>query len=603
MAASNGSFAVVIKAVDQASATIAQINKKISTMQTGVAKQQDQLKGFADQGIAGLKKIEGAFGKVSSAVEDVTLSIGRLLPVFGVLAGGALISGLASIISGAASAGSNLALTAEQIGISTDRLYQFEKAAELAGSSAADMDSSLQAIASSARLANLGLDPMMRNLADLHHIDLTKSPEEILKQVLEVSKGWKGTDRAAFLNAMHVNPSLERMGDDPEGYLKKAAQFKPPDADKMVKLKESIVAMQTAFESLSNELVSSFAPQLTALMDKMTAWLSKDENKKWLFDKVKELEKDIEDIAPKLAQWIPTIKEIGAALELYIAAKFAAMSPILRILAGLYAIGEPGMDSKNWPTDSPLWGGAMEAHQMDLNPDGTPMYPNSPQQQAKQAADRAAKDTYSSLPPGGAQTNAKTAYAMLRAKGYSDENIAGILANMQHESTMNPYASQGGGAHLGLMQWDAGRQADFASIYHHAINDPNVPPAQLLKEQIEFIDYELKHKYKGAADAMRGQSADTSGNVINDDYEVLKKPRNDGPLAEDYLKRIQSGDLKLPVPPIPPTTPPPPQPMSGKDGKISMNIFHSGYIPPGFGMSINASGDAFAGAMPTNLVG
>lgn len=84
-------------------------------------------------------------------------------------------------------------------------------------------------------------------------------------------------------------------------------------------------------------------------------------------------------------------------------------------------------------------------------------------------------------------TNAKIAWDFLKAKGCSDAAAAGILGNIQKESTFNPSAVQPSGAHKGLCQWDAGRWSNLIK-YAKSINKSEWN----LQVQLEYLWKELK---------------------------------------------------------------------------------------------------------------
>jgi Phage tail lysozyme len=148
---------------------------------------------------------------------------------------------------------------------------------------------------------------------------------------------------------------------------------------------------------------------------------------------------------------------------------------------------------------------------------------------------------------------AKLTYDTLKGKGWSDENIAGVLANMQHEGNFNPRIHEGTGTnHVGGMQWDATRQANFLSLYGHAMDDPKSDTNQLVREQAMFIDWELRNSHKAVGAALRGAGAGASGTIINDQYEVSGQSRGDAGLAEQWMGRIKGWQpvAKAPVAPI-----------------------------------------------------
>lgn len=98
------------------------------------------------------------------------------------------------------------------------------------------------------------------------------------------------------------------------------------------------------------------------------------------------------------------------------------------------------------------------------------------------------------------------------SKGYTPQQVAGILANIQAESGFNPYATNG--THFGLFQWDKARQAQFAMLFGHPIQR-STP-----YEQLQFAQWELTHTEKKAGNELRhAKTRYQSGAVISLDYE------------------------------------------------------------------------------------
>jgi hypothetical protein len=96
----------------------------------------------------------------------------------------------------------------------------------------------------------------------------------------------------------------------------------------------------------------------------------------------------------------------------------------------------------------------------------------------------------------------ENAMLQLQMHGWSKEQAAGIVANLNHESALDPNAVGDGGSAYGIAQWHPDRQADFAKWAGHDIRQSSVA------EQLDFVNYELRHgRDAGARDA---------GMLIND---------------------------------------------------------------------------------------
>lgn len=100
---------------------------------------------------------------------------------------------------------------------------------------------------------------------------------------------------------------------------------------------------------------------------------------------------------------------------------------------------------------------------------------------------------------GPGQKAMSSAMQTLMGKGLSREDAASIVGNMAQESSMNPLASNKG--HLGLMQWDKKRQADFAKRYGYQMGSGTVPADKQFNDQLSFSLDELQTTQREAASA------------------------------------------------------------------------------------------------------
>ena len=88
------------------------------------------------------------------------------------------------------------------------------------------------------------------------------------------------------------------------------------------------------------------------------------------------------------------------------------------------------------------------------------------------------------------ETNARYIYNYLGSRGWSTNAIAGMLGNMQHESTINPGRWQGGnmgvGPAFGLVQWDP------FSKYIDWCTENGLDPEHM-DSALKRIEYELEN--------------------------------------------------------------------------------------------------------------
>lgn len=103
----------------------------------------------------------------------------------------------------------------------------------------------------------------------------------------------------------------------------------------------------------------------------------------------------------------------------------------------------------------------------------------------------------------------------MRLSGWSKEQAAGILANLQAESGMNPQAVGDNGQAYGVAQWHPDRQAAFQKWSGKNMRDST------LAEQLDFMNFELKRGAEQRAGALLAASRtpQQSAEVIARYYE------------------------------------------------------------------------------------
>ena len=115
--------------------------------------------------------------------------------------------------------------------------------------------------------------------------------------------------------------------------------------------------------------------------------------------------------------------------------------------------------------------------------------------------------------------------------GWTKEQAAGIVGNLQQESSLNPNVTNVSrlGIHRGIAQWEPDRQANFKTWAGFDITDPR---ADLMK-QAEFVNYELqKGKYIAVGNALKQKkTTEEATNLISHKYEIAGD-------SSDY-KRLQ----------------------------------------------------------------
>ena len=117
--------------------------------------------------------------------------------------------------------------------------------------------------------------------------------------------------------------------------------------------------------------------------------------------------------------------------------------------------------------------------------------------------------------PASLQGRINQAMQYFESQGWTRAQAAGIVANLQAESGLNPGIQQyGGGPGYGLGQWEGPRQALFQQVTGHDIHGSS------FGQQLQFVQYELTHTESAAGNALHGATnAADAGAIVTRLYE------------------------------------------------------------------------------------
>ena len=112
--------------------------------------------------------------------------------------------------------------------------------------------------------------------------------------------------------------------------------------------------------------------------------------------------------------------------------------------------------------------------------------------------------------------SARRAKGYLRELGWTNNQAAGLVGNFQQESGVNldPSITSPDGTSYGIAQWTAPRQNIFKQTYGKPIQGTT------LKEQLDFVNYELNNNERAAGNALRATTtASEAALVVSNQYE------------------------------------------------------------------------------------
>jgi hypothetical protein len=116
--------------------------------------------------------------------------------------------------------------------------------------------------------------------------------------------------------------------------------------------------------------------------------------------------------------------------------------------------------------------------------------------------------------------NSSEAMSFFQSKGWTKEQSAGIVGNLQVESgnfsseVISGRKRGDGGVAVGIAQWHPDRQANFQRIFGKPLAGSS------FKEQLEFVDWELRHTESKAGNVLRSKTdAASAAAAVDQLYE------------------------------------------------------------------------------------
>lgn len=135
-------------------------------------------------------------------------------------------------------------------------------------------------------------------------------------------------------------------------------------------------------------------------------------------------------------------------------------------------------------------------------------------------------------------SSTRQALDYLVSRGWSRAQAAGIVANLQTESSLNPAAVGDSGHAYGIAQWHPDRQAAFQAFTGHAIRQST------LAEQLAFVDHELTSgNERAAGHRLRGATtAHEAGSIVSQYYERPANREHEAATRAHRAEQIFNGN-------------------------------------------------------------
>ncbi len=308
----NAGVKVEIAAEDRITRTLERINKRIENMRAPALRTQKALSRFSE--LSGLNKVGTGLNRMGQAAKGAFFSLGRIVPVLGVLTSAASIDGIVRLATAWASFGSRLGFSAQRIGVTATQLQSLDGAARLAGSSSGSLQSGLQTLGQGMWDAVGGRAPELVSTFRALHIQFqnadgsAKSVTEVMPQLADKIASIRNPYAQAAVAARLFGGASEdllpflRLGSAGIARYSAMAQHYGVTNEAGVlaanRLRMAQAELTLAVEGFGNSIAQSLEPVLTPIIHQMAEWIA--HNRAWISTK-------ITDYVHRFAKWLKSI--------------------------------------------------------------------------------------------------------------------------------------------------------------------------------------------------------------------------------------------------------------------------------------------------------
>jgi ABC-type transporter Mla subunit MlaD len=285
-------YSVTYSVVDNATKQIDAINRRVAAMRAPMERLSKQVSRFMD--VSGLNTIAKGFASIGRAAVSVVRTLAEMIPLLGTITGAATIAGMAKLVGSYADWSQQLTATADNLGMTTQQLQQFEDATRLAGGKSSDMDAALKALyktqtdfvrgqASADQIGwlnRLGISVKdangnLRTMADLM--------PEVVRKIGEIKNP---ADRAAASAALlgDANDTLvETFRRSHQSFgqwmtdASKYTELSDKQKDQLQAFSEAQGHIATAFDHLGQQISATLATNFTPLLNTLADFVEKNQ--------------------------------------------------------------------------------------------------------------------------------------------------------------------------------------------------------------------------------------------------------------------------------------------------------------------------------------
>lgn len=377
-----------------------------------------------------------------------------------------------------------LYFSASKSGASEGKLKAFSKTVENLTGNGEDATASIQGLARALRtnpgnfgvLAALGVDARdangrLRDTADIM-ADLGVALSERTYPVAKQYADMLGIGEDTLL-AM-ISPDFSKHLAEQQKLIKGYEDAAKASHEFMKTLRELMTRLETVGVTIGSALLKTLGPQ----MDEVARWF----------------EKNADGIAQAVAGIANAILTAGNIIIPILSKIAEGYRLILEYGRKVYDMLPSGLQEKAIGAMEWLFGST------------------DPADVAARKGTEAGKKSPTAPGPGGKKMDAM---AFFQRMGWTREQAAGIVANLQHESNMDPRAVGDGGKAYGIAQWHPDRQKNFERWAGKSIRDSS------FEEQLAFVNHELTQGAEQRAGALlrATTNAAQAGEVVSKYYE------------------------------------------------------------------------------------
>jgi len=317
-------YSVTYTVVDNATKQIDAINRRVAQMRAPMERMSRSVSRFVD--VSGLRKVATGFEWIAKSVGTVFRSLSAVVPLMGAITGAASIAGMVKLVASYADWAHTLVQTADNIGITTQQLQQFQDATRLAGGNASDMTESLKSLHDKMADMNIGrggatetaqmLQRLGVNAYDAnHHL---RSMGDLMPEVIAKIAALKDpADRAVIATGLlgaEGDKLVETFRQSHQSFAQwftDAGRYKELTDDQKRSLQQFTEAqgrVGVAFDHLGQQISVMVAQHFGPLLEKFAIFVEKH---------TPDILRVLDQISTRFARWLDGIKweDIEAGLK------------------------------------------------------------------------------------------------------------------------------------------------------------------------------------------------------------------------------------------------------------------------------------------------